>query len=134
MNKQNEFWPLISNVASNGYTGLQIIPRWATTIYYNCDLPDCTTQEWINTSGGSGDFNALLNNARLTNTRHLLGLHQDPFMFHQANLRQLDVPSFTVGPKSGNLSLLMIWVESIVQEMTRLTNWPILTPKHDEIA
>jgi hypothetical protein len=55
-------------------------------------------------------------------------------MFHQANLRQLDVPSFTVGPKSGKLSLLMIWVEAIVQEMTRLTSWPMLTLKHDDIA
>ncbi|KAI7484157.1 hypothetical protein KC351_g4692 [Hortaea werneckii] len=134
MNSENEFWPLISNVASNGYAGLQIIPRWATTIYYNCDLPDCTTQEWIDTSGGSGDFNSLLDNARLTASRHLLGLHHDPFMFHQANLRQIDVPSSTVGSKSGQLSLIMSWVETVVQEMTRLTTWPILTLKHDDIA
>ncbi|KAH6612971.1 hypothetical protein C7974DRAFT_322017 [Boeremia exigua] len=134
MNTENEFWPLISNVPSNGYAGLLIIPRWATTIYYNCDLAECTTQEWINTSGGSGDFNTLLENARVTNTRHLLGLHQDPFMFHQANMRQMDVPNFTVGPKSGKMSLLMIWTEVIVQEMTRLTSWPITTLKHDDIA
>ncbi|KAI7362518.1 hypothetical protein KC354_g7211 [Hortaea werneckii] len=134
MNSENEFWPLISNVASNGYAGLQIIPRWATTIYYNCDLPECTTQEWIDTSGGSGDFNALLDNARLTASRHLLGLHHDPYMFHQANLRQIDVPSSTIGSKSGKLSLIMSWVETVVQEMTRLTTWPIVTLKHDDIA
>lgn len=113
---------------------MTIIPRWATTIYYNCDLPNCTTQEWINTSGGSGDFTTLLNDARATNTRHLLGLHHDPFMFHQANLRQTDVPSSTVGSQSGQLSLLQIWVETVVQEMTRLTTWPILSLKHDDIA
>lgn len=28
MNQQNEFWPLISTVASNGYAGLTIVPRW----------------------------------------------------------------------------------------------------------
>lgn len=55
-NPENEFWPRISTTASNGYSGLVIIPRWATTIYYNCDLPACTTQEWIDTSGGSGTF------------------------------------------------------------------------------
>ncbi|KAI6791281.1 hypothetical protein KC361_g7427 [Hortaea werneckii] len=134
MNSEDEFWPLISTVASNGYAGLQIVPRWATTIYYNCDLPECTTQEWIDTSGGSGDFNALLDNARLTASRHLLGLHHDPYMFHQANLRQIDIPSSTIGSQSGQLSLIMSWVETVVQEMTRLTTWPILTLKHDDIA
>jgi hypothetical protein len=28
-------WPLMSTVASNGYAGVQITPRWATNIYYN---------------------------------------------------------------------------------------------------
>jgi hypothetical protein len=120
LNTVNEFWPLISTVAANGFAGLTIMPRWATTIFYNCDLPACTTAEWVNTSGGSGDFNALLADAKATNTRHLLGLHQDGFMFHQANMRQTDVPTFTVGNQSGKLSLLQIWVELITQEMSRL--------------
>ena len=92
----------------------------ATTIYYNCCFQNCTTLEWINTSGGSGDFTDLLNNARTVNTRYLLGLHSDPYMFHQANLRHGDVESFTVGSESGPLSLLQIWVETVTQEMTRL--------------
>jgi hypothetical protein len=78
MNQQNAFWPAISTVAVNGYPGLIIIPRWATTIYYNCDLPDCTLHEWINTSAGSGDFQHLLDDARTANAFHLLGLHWDP--------------------------------------------------------
>ncbi|KAB5559933.1 hypothetical protein GE09DRAFT_1115011 [Coniochaeta sp. 2T2.1] len=130
----NPRWPLTTTVAGNGYAGLIIIPRWATTIYYNCDLPACTLAEWINTSGGSGDFNALLDNARFTNTRYLLGLQPDPFMFHQANLRQGDTPTFTVGSQTGKLSLIQIWVETITQEMTRLTNWPIKSLKHDDIG
>ncbi|QDS77798.1 hypothetical protein FKW77_005623 [Venturia effusa] len=133
-NSENEFWPLITTVARNGYDGLLIIPRWATTIFFNCDLPACTTLEWVDTSGGKGDFNALLVDAKETNTRHLLGLHHDPFMFHQANLRQTDVEAFTVGNQSGKMSLIQIWVETIVQEMTRLTTWPIITITHDNIA
>jgi hypothetical protein len=35
MNTVNEMWPLMSTVASNGYAGVQITPRWATNIYYN---------------------------------------------------------------------------------------------------
>lgn len=54
------------------------MPRWATTIYYNCDLPECTLNEWTATSGGSGDFQHLLDDARRANAWHLLGLHWDP--------------------------------------------------------
>ncbi|KAK4191039.1 hypothetical protein QBC35DRAFT_512775 [Podospora australis] len=133
-NPSNSFWPRISNVAENGYAGLTIIPRWATTIYYNCDTAACTLQEWIDTSGGSGTFQNLLNDAKLVNTRYLLGLHHDPFMFHQANMRSGDVASITIGPVTGALSLLQIWTEVVTQEMTRLTNWPIRTLKHDDIG
>lgn len=130
----NKFWPLTTTVPANGYAGLVIIPRFATTIYYNCDLAQCTLNEWINTSGGSGDFNNLLKDAKNTNTRYLLGLMNDPYMFHQANMRQTDAPTITVGNQTGKMSLLQIWVETITQEMARLTNWPIRTLKHDDIA
>jgi len=134
LNPNNEFWPLITNASINGFDGMVVMPRWATTIYYNCDTPDCTLQEWIKTSAGAGDFTALLNDARATNVRHLLGLHQDPFMFHQANMRQIDRPSFTVGDQTGTLSLLQIWVETVLQELMRLTTWPVTTLKHDDVA
>ncbi|KAK4460743.1 hypothetical protein QBC42DRAFT_180254 [Cladorrhinum samala] len=130
----NPFYALTTTVAGNGYAGLVVIPRWATTIYYNCDTADCTLQEWIDTSGGSGDFNNLLKDAKLVNTRYLLGLMHDPYMFHQANMRSGDVNTFTVGSQTGPLSLLQIWVELITQEMVRLTNWPITSLKHDDIA
>lgn len=133
-NPNSKFHPLISSVANNGYAGLVIIPRYATTIYYNCDKPQCTTQEWIDTSGGSGTFTDLLNDARATNTRYLLGLQADPYMFHQANLRQTDLPTSTVGSQTGKFSILMSWVETVAQEMYRLTNWPIRSLKHDDIG
>ncbi|KAF2089035.1 putative extracellular serine-rich protein [Saccharata proteae CBS 121410] len=134
LNTENPFWPYITTNESNGYAGFQVTPRWATTIYYNCDLPDCTLQEWIATSAGSGDFQNLLDNARQVNTQHLLDLRQDPFMFHQANLRQTDVASTVVNGVSGQFSLLQIWVETIVAEYSRLVDWPILTQKHDDTA
>jgi hypothetical protein len=40
--------------------------------------------------------------------------------FHQANMRSGDTDLFTVGPVSGNLSLMQIMVEILVQEMMRL--------------
>jgi hypothetical protein len=76
-NSDNSFWPLNTTVAINGYAGLNVIPRWATLIYYNCDLPACTTQEWIDTSGGKGTFDNLLNGTRDIAVRNLMGLHWD---------------------------------------------------------
>ncbi|KAH8883162.1 hypothetical protein GQ53DRAFT_431806 [Thozetella sp. PMI_491] len=134
-NSQNSFWPRTTTVNDDGYAGLITIPRWATSIYYNCDFANCTLQEWIDTSNGAGDFQTgLLGDARTTNVKYLLGLHGDPFMFHQANLRQTDAPTFTVGTKTGRMSLLQIWVETIAQEMIRLTKWPITSLKHDDIG
>ncbi|GAM86502.1 hypothetical protein ANO11243_045160 [Dothideomycetidae sp. 11243] len=134
MNPNNEFWPLVTNMSVNGYDGMVVMPRWATTIYYNCDTPDCTTTEWIKTSAGVGNFTNLLNDARTTNTRHLLSLHQDPFMFHQANLRNMDVPVTTVGSQTGQFGLLQTWVETVLQELMRLTTWAVTTVKHDDLA
>ncbi|KAE9978646.1 hypothetical protein Vi05172_g3830 [Venturia inaequalis] len=131
---RNPWWPLISNNEVNGYPGLVIMPRWATTIYYNCDLPECTLNEWTATSGGSGDFQHLLDDARRVNAWHLLGLHWDPFMFHQANLRMADVPEVPVNGVMKKLSLLAIWTEVVLQEMVRLTNWPLITIKHDDLG
>lgn len=32
--QENEFWPLISTVASNGYAGLTIVPRWGKLVQF----------------------------------------------------------------------------------------------------
>ncbi|PSR76994.1 hypothetical protein BD289DRAFT_378234 [Coniella lustricola] len=133
-NQNNTFYPLITTTAGNGFDGIVIIPRWATTMYYNCDTSECTTKEWIDTSGGSGTFVNLLIDAKTTNSRYLLGLHPDPYMFHQANLRSGDVDTWTVGSVTGPLSLIQIWVETVTQEVQRLTNWPIFSMKHDDIG
>ncbi|ORY15719.1 hypothetical protein BCR34DRAFT_622737 [Clohesyomyces aquaticus] len=134
LNTQNRFWPLNTTVAGNGYAGINVMPRWASTIYYNCDLPACTLQEWIDTSGGKGTFDDLIKDAKNTAVRNLMGLHWDAFMFHQANMRVNDVPTTTVNSKRGQYSLLMTWVENITTEIMRLTTWPFKTLKHDDLA
>jgi hypothetical protein len=134
LNTENEFWPLISSVAGNGYDGLTIMGRWVGPIYYNCDTPNCTLQEWIDTSHGSGDFNNLLDYVKSSQMVNILALRQDPQMFHQANMRASDMPSMTIGNNTGNFSLLMMWVETIIQEYIRLVTWPVLTLKHDDLG
>lgn len=133
MNPDNVHHLLHSTVASNGYAGLNIMPRWPTAIYYDCDTQACTTQEWTDTSAGTGKFTDLLAFERDVTTRYLFGLRHDPYMFHQANMRATGVSSYKVGSQTVN-SLLQIWVETVIQEMTRLTTWPITTLKHDDIA
>jgi len=134
LNKMNEHWPLITTVADNGYAGMQITPRWATSIYYNCNTPDCTVLEWINTSAGKGNINDLLELEKRTNVRHLLTLHHDPFMFHQANMMYTDAPNYKINGVTAQLSLLEAWLETIVQEFVRLVKWPLITYKQDDIA
>lgn len=77
VNSVNSFWPLTTTASINGYAGLTIVPRWATLIYYNCDSPTCTLNEWIDTSGGKGTFDNLLKETRDTAIRNLMGLHWD---------------------------------------------------------
>ncbi|CAD6500007.1 BgTH12-04112 [Blumeria graminis f. sp. triticale] len=134
MNKENEMWPLETTLEANGYEGITIVPRWATNIYYNCNLPECTVLEWKETAAGDGDFNSLLEAEKNTNVRHLLGLHHDPYMFHQANLDYGNAGLVSVNGVSQKLSLFQAWVETIIQEVTRLVTWPIISQKHDDIA
>jgi hypothetical protein len=134
MNQQNPYWPLISTVETNGLAGLQINPRWATRIYYNCDTPNCTTQEWIDTSSGTGDFYALLAAEKADTMRHFFGLRHDPYMFHQANLRNTGVPPVTINGVTAQLSLFQSWGETMVQEFVRLVDWPLISQKHGDVS
>lgn len=76
-NAQNQMWPYKTTTAADGFDGFNVIPRWATRIYYNCDSANCTTREWLETSAGVGDFTALLNEERKDTMRHLFGLYHD---------------------------------------------------------
>ena len=133
-NPINDHWPLITSVSSNGFAGFQITPRWATNINYNCDTTSCDAQEWNDLSGTIGDIHALLTLEKQTASNQLLGLYQDPYMFHQANLRQTDVGTTLINGQTQRLSLFQMWVETVTAEYARLVNWPIITLKHDDIA
>ncbi|KAJ5469590.1 hypothetical protein N7539_009208 [Penicillium diatomitis] len=134
MNPENSMWPLFTTVADNGFAGMQVNPRWATRIYYNCDLPQCTVQEWIDTSSGSGTFADLLAVEKADTMRHLFGLHHDPYMFHQANLRNVDVDPITINGVSSKFSIFQAWVETQIQEFIRLVEWPLVSLKHADMS
>jgi hypothetical protein len=133
-NTQNQMWPYTTQVSTDGFAGYTVIPRWATRIYFNCDTADCTTAEWINTSAGQGTFTDLLNVERSDTMRRLFGLFHDGFMFHQANMRVEGLAPITVNGVTSNMSIFQAWVEVVVQEFTRLVNWPLVTLKQDDLA
>jgi hypothetical protein len=79
-------------------------------------------------------ISTLLTLEAVTNVRHLLALHHDPFMFHQANLRYTGADDYTINGKTAQMSLLEAWVTVITEEFTRLVNWPMVTYKHDDVS
>ncbi|KAH8672355.1 hypothetical protein BGZ61DRAFT_362432, partial [Ilyonectria robusta] len=133
-NTGHTYWPLTSTVASNGYDGLTIVPRFSLAIYYNCATAECCAAEWAAISSGSGVFDDLMAISKSTNVRNLLALMADPYMFHQANMHQTTVETRSVGDYSAQMSLVMYWTETMAQEIARLTNWPVMSLKHDDIA
>ncbi|KAK6516527.1 hypothetical protein TWF506_006433 [Arthrobotrys conoides] len=106
----NLYWPFITNILSNEFDGFNVIPRFATRVYFNCDTANRTLREWIDTSARKGDIFDLLNLKRESTAKNLLALRQDPYMFHQANLR------------------------CVLNEFVQYVNWPIITKKHDDMA
>ena len=129
-NAQNDMWPYITTVAADGYAGFQVNPRWSTRIYYDCDTPACTTQEWTDLWSGTGRFDDLLSVEKSDVTRYLFGLYHDPYMFHQANLRNTgNIGTITINgvTYSNSLSIFQAWVETVVQEFTRLATWPLIS-------
>ena len=55
-------------------------------------------------------------------------------MFHQANLNYRTAGNTIINGVSAKLSLIEAWVETITQEMVRLTSWPILSLKQDDVS
>lgn len=134
INQQNDHHPYITTMEADGFDGFQVNPRWSSRIYFNCDSAACTTQEWVDTSGGVGDFSDLLEAEKNDRMRDLFGLYREPFMFHQANLRQSDREEIVINGVSAQLSIFQAWVETVVQEFVRLVDWPIITLKHDDVC
>lgn len=49
-------------------------------------------------------------------------------------MNYVTAPATTINGVTSKLSLLQSWVETVTQEMSRLTNWPIISLKHDDVS
>ncbi|CEJ90078.1 hypothetical protein VHEMI05886 [[Torrubiella] hemipterigena] len=133
-NSISKYWPLQSTVETNGYAGLWIMPRFSTEMYFDCATSSCVLHQYTKITKLTRNYAQYQDLIRSTNVQYLLNLQADPYMFHQANMRSIDQPTITVGNQTGKLSLLQTWVEVVVQELMRLTTWPMVSQTHDEFS
>lgn len=138
VNPISSYYPLITTVKDNGYNGFLIIPRYATNIYYN--VSTLAESEYLfqtiyyNSIWNGASWKDIFNLERERVTAQLIGLHPDAYMFHQANLRAADITN-KVPPyfPNGKFSLLMLWVEMVVENLKAYVSWPIITRPMQEM-
>ena len=133
---QNYHWPRMTDSGQNGYHGYQITPRFSTRIYYNCDTVSCDVPQCIATADciASEGLDGLLYLERKFAVNQLISLFHDPYMFHQPNLRQVDVQNSTIDGVNGQFSLLQMWLLTVTNEIARLVDWPMITLRHDDVS
>jgi hypothetical protein len=116
-----------TNVTSNGFAGMYIVPRHATNIYYDSSLTEHVEELYNHMYSTSLTFDEIMLLEVEVNTRNLVQFRHDPFMFHQANMR-----TFTY--YNQNTSLLTWWVDRIVDSVLLYFTLPMTSHTHDELA
>jgi hypothetical protein len=116
-----------TNVTSNGWDGIYVVPRHATNIYFDAaDLDQIVSQyNWL--------YNRTFNMEQIVqaeieaNVINLLSFRHDPFMFHQANMKQIEY--------QGKLTSLMgLWVDAVVDAVMQYSVLPFWSMKHEDLA
>ncbi|CAM9875608.1 unnamed protein product, partial [Sphacelaria rigidula] len=141
VNMESQFHSIYTTVATNGYAGAQIIPRFATNVYYNCVTTDCLIKENekirrdvcgcipLNPNlpiqscadcpeddiQSFGTVEKLFKTEQDTTTRYILSGRRDKYMFHQANVIPTPTPT-------GKKSLLEYWYEVVFAKMAEFIN------------
>ncbi|KAI9344688.1 hypothetical protein BDR26DRAFT_960508 [Obelidium mucronatum] len=112
------YWPMTTTVANNGYAGFTLIPRQSLNIFY---------------STSNQEYNTILFNSIYGTTYTFADIMAlEPAMFHQANLRNADLPVVLIGGTvSGRYGLMQQWVENVFGAFGKVSNWPVVTLKQD---
>ncbi|KAJ3198811.1 hypothetical protein HDU82_001002, partial [Entophlyctis luteolus] len=128
------YWPLVTTSANNGFDGFIIIPRQSLNIYFNATNSNYDTVLYNNIYKTTHNFSYIMNAEVQRNLRTLGLLAWYPAMFHQANLRNADLPSITAGSKTGKIGLAQEWMECVFGNFTQFVNWPVVTVKQDDLT
>ncbi|KAG5457598.1 MAG: hypothetical protein BJ554DRAFT_2346, partial [Olpidium bornovanus] len=139
VNNASSYHALRTTVAYNGFDGIVIIPRYATSIYYN--VTTFAEEEYLfntiyyNLPEVRGTWREIYALEVSRVTLQTLSLPPDAYMFHQANMRASDITQ-AVQPyfPNGKFSLLMLWVEMVTESIRKRVNWPIVSRPMQEIV
>jgi hypothetical protein len=160
-NDTNVHWPFITSLQSSNFAGFTIIPRAATSIFFNCSTPEQNTKLFNAIQVGLNfNFQDILKAEMDRALYKLMQLHWDAYMFHQANLFTTGLDTTTNPPPGptapmstrnadvkvsgtnngatakyagGNVSILASWSEVVVQGFNQLVTWPLVTYKLDDM-
>lgn len=119
-----------SSARVNGESGVLIMPRFPTEIYYQASLPQELTKMF------DGIHNDLLsrkvhslqdvyNFETNATVFRLLNYQEAAYMFHQANMR-----AFRAG--NGYESLVSLWIKNVLSGLRQYSNLPVLSLKMDD--
>lgn len=118
--------------AFNGFSGIFIVPRYATEIYYNVSLPRELEAEYNfvyrKYFGRDLKVDEIFEREGTRVSRQLLNYQPSPYMFHQSNLRSFPW-------KNGErMSLVSIWMDKVASEVRKYSTLPILSEKMSVLA
>jgi len=120
-----------TNLTSNGFAGMYVIPREATNIYYDCQTPEQSVSEYnhlyFSYYGYNSTFDEIIAREVARVTLNLLAYRYDPYMFHQGNIHEFTYNGQTT-------SLLTYWLQNIVAGITAYYNLPIQSHNYDLLA
>ncbi|KAJ3334466.1 hypothetical protein HDU93_007882, partial [Gonapodya sp. JEL0774] len=127
-----------STAASSNYVGYAVIPRQPTEVYYDCSLVEenvgVYNGMYLAKLGSNSTWPQILQREQDRLTTMLLNLRHDPHMFHQANLRNHDLPKVTINRITGPWGLYEQWFENVFARYNQLVTWPVVTLKMDDLA
>ncbi|ORX75259.1 hypothetical protein BCR32DRAFT_329887 [Anaeromyces robustus] len=134
LTQENYHLPFISTMQTSNYEGFIVIPRQPPQIYWDCSTKDEILAWYQVFYGTSIDWTTHLNNEAELHVKNLLKLRHDPYMFHEGNLRNVDMPEVEIEGVTGKFGVMQQWVERILAEYNKYLDWPLISIKMDDLA
>ena len=105
--------------------GLLQVPRFPTDLYFNVSLPAEWVAEYEMLHSVSGvTYEQIIETESTAQLRYLLRGASNPWMFHQANLRDV----------GGGQSLITAFLDAVLNKYAARATFPVVSPTMDELA
>ena len=103
---------------------LLMIPRRATDLYYNVSQPSEWAAEYGALQSGTFSYEQIIADESDSLVRYMLRGENDPWMFHQANIRDI----------GGGESLFTDLIDAVLAKYKARATFPVVSPTMDELA